>query len=165
MADESRCDAVPSGEQAEFRLTIRRNCSVSPRQLLLLLGATAGISLGIGAGFAAFGAWPILPFTGLEIAALAAAFYCVARHARDYEKFEISQGILKVEIQDAETVQAHEFNPQWARLVVAGAGESAPRVALRSHGRALEIGRHLPGRARLALAERLNLQLSSHRKG
>lgn len=165
MTDESQTSAVPSDGQAEFRVTIRRNCAISPRQLGLLLGATAGASFGIGAGFAAFGAWPVLPFAGLEIAALAAAFYCVARHAGDYEKFEISQGILKVEIRDADTVQAHEFNPQWARLIVAGADRGDPRVALRSHGRTLEIGRHLPGPARLAFAERLQFQLSSHRKG
>lgn len=164
MTDESRRDAIPSGG-AEFRVEIKRNCSISPRQLALLLGATAGTSFGIGVGFAAFGAWPILPFVGLETAALVAAFCCVARHAGDYETIEILQGTLKVEIRDAGTVRGYEFNPQWARLIVLDAGRGAPRVALRSHGRMLEIGRHLAGQARLALAERLQLQLSSHRKG
>ena len=36
-------------------------------------------SLGAAIGFALFGAWPILPFVGLELAALAGAFYFVQR--------------------------------------------------------------------------------------
>jgi uncharacterized membrane protein len=164
MKDESRPDMAPSAEQADFRLTIKRNCSISPRQLALLLGATAAVSFGIGIGFAVLGAWVILPFAGLEIAGLAAAFCCVGRHAGDYEKFELGQGRLKVEIRDADTVSAHEFNPHWARLVVEP-GAPEPRIALRSHGRMLEIGRHLPARERLGLAQRLQDQLSSYQKG
>jgi len=171
MTDGSRPDTNPSDGQADseaaseadFRLTIERNASISPRHLLLLLGATAAVSFGIGIGFAVVGAWLILPFAGLEIAGLAAAFYCVGRHAGDYEKFEFGQGRLKVEIRDADTVQAHEFNPQWARLLVDANGRET-RVALRSHGRVLEIGRHLPAQERLGLARRLQHQLSSYHK-
>lgn len=164
MTDESRPDVALSDEQADFRLTIKRNCSISPRQLALLLGATAAVSFGIGVGFATFGAWVILPFAGLEIAGLAIAFCCVGRHAGDYEKFELEQGRLKVEIRDADTVLTHEFNPHWARLVVDAHGRD-PRIALRSHGHMLEIGRHLPARERLGLARRLQHQLSSYHKG
>jgi uncharacterized membrane protein len=164
MKDASRPEMAASDEQVRFGLTIKRNCSISPRRLLLLLGATAAVSFGIGIGFAAFGAWVILPFAGLEIAGLAAAFYCVARHAGDYEKFEILQGRLKVEIRDADSVRTHEFNPQWARLVIDASGRDA-RVALRSHGRMLEIGRHLPAQERLGFAQRLRHELSSYQKG
>ena len=57
-----------------FDLTIKRNCSISPRDLLCVLASAACVSLGIAAGFALAGAWPILPFAGLEVLALAAAF-------------------------------------------------------------------------------------------
>ncbi len=66
---------------SEFSVTVRRNCSLSPRALLLLLAATAFVSFAIGVGFALVGAWLILPFAGLEIAALAAAFFVNGRHA------------------------------------------------------------------------------------
>lgn len=128
-------------------------------------GAMAATSFGIGAGFAAGGAWPILPFAGLEAAVLVAAFCCVARRAGDYETIEAWEGALKVEIRDAGTVRRHEFNPQCARPAVLNATPGAPRVGLRAHGSALEISRQLAGAARRALAERLQLQLSSHRKG
>jgi uncharacterized membrane protein len=163
MRDEIRPDLQPSGPQAALRLTIQRNCSIAPRTLWLLLGATTSVSFGIGIGFAVFGAWVILPFAGLEMVALTAAFYCVSRHAGDYEKFVEEQGALKVEIRDAGRTRAYEFNPHWARLVLRRFGRE-PRLALRSHGRELEIGRHLPEAGRLELAMMLGQRLSSYQK-
>lgn len=163
MTDESRPVLQPSGPDAALRLTIRRNCSISPRALWLLLAAMAGVSFGIGTGFAVFGAWVILPFAGLEMVALTAAFYCMSRHAGDYEKFVEEQGALKVEIRDAGNTHAYEFNPYWARLVVQKRGPR-PRLALRSHGRELEIGRHLTDEGRLELAAVLGHRLSSYQK-
>jgi uncharacterized membrane protein len=52
----------------------RRNCSISPAALLGAFAALAVVTLAIGTGFALMGAWPILPFAGLEVAALAVAF-------------------------------------------------------------------------------------------
>lgn len=46
--------------------------------MFVLLAATA---IGIGVAFAAFGAWLVLPFAGLEAFGLAAAFFAVARRA------------------------------------------------------------------------------------
>jgi uncharacterized membrane protein len=163
MTDESRLVTQPAGPQGALRLTIRRNCSISPRALWLLLAATGAVSFGIGTGFAVFGAWVILPFAGLEMVALTAAFYCMSRHAGDYEKFVEEQGALKVEIRDAGGTSVHEFNPVWAQLVVRGHGQS-PRLALRSHGRELEIGRHLTDAGRLELAALLGQRLSSYQK-
>jgi uncharacterized membrane protein len=163
MRDEIRPEMQVPGPQAALRLTIRRNCSIAPRTLWLLLGATMAVSFGIGSGFAVFGAWVILPFAGLEMVALAAAFYCMGRHAGDYEKFVEEQGALKVEIRDAGRIRAYEFNPYWARLVLRRRGRE-PRIALRSHGRELEIGRHLPDEGRLELATLLGQRLSSYQK-
>ena len=39
----------------------------------------AVVTLSIGVGFALLGAWLILPFAGLEVLALSAAFLCYAR--------------------------------------------------------------------------------------
>jgi len=164
MTDESRPDLALPDEPARFRLTIKRNCSITPRQMLLLLGVTAALSFGIGIGFAVFGAWVVLPFAGLEMLALTAAFHCAGRHAGDYEKFAVTGGMLRVEIRDGGTVHAHEFNPHWATLLVRAHGRDT-RLALRSHGHELEVGRHLPADARRGLAELLETQLSSHQKG
>ena len=68
-------------------LTLRRNCSLSPRAALAIVAAAAFVLLGIGAAFAWLGLWLVLPFAGIEIAALALAFYLNGRHAGDYERF------------------------------------------------------------------------------
>lgn len=65
-------------------------CSISPAGLLGVFTALACVTLGIGAGFAALGAWPVLPFAGLEVLLLGGAFVLHARHvARLLEKNEI----------------------------------------------------------------------------
>jgi uncharacterized membrane protein len=49
----------------------------------------AAVTLGIGIGFAALGAWLVLPFAGAEVIGLAIAFVAVARRAaRQQERIE-----------------------------------------------------------------------------
>jgi uncharacterized membrane protein len=149
--DEARNDIQPAVTESGFSLTVKRNCSISPQALAVLLALTAGFAFAIGSAFALYGAWPILPFAGLEIAALAAAFYLNGRRAADYERIALEAGLLVVEARDGERVATHRFNPQWVRLETSGTPREV-RLALRSQGRELEIGRHLdaPGRERLA---------------
>ena len=61
----------------------KRHCSISPLGLALVFGGLAVLTLGIGAAFAMLGAWLILPFAGLEVAGLCAAYWFVARRAAD----------------------------------------------------------------------------------
>jgi uncharacterized membrane protein len=142
-----------------FDFTIKRNCSISPRDLLLALAFAACVSLGIAAGFALLGAWPILPFAGLDVIALAVAFYLNGRHAADYERIILSGEKLLVEASDAGRIEVHEFNPQWLRLDERHLGRDL-RLLLCSRGRELEIGRHLNVERRASLAERLRRGLN-----
>jgi uncharacterized membrane protein len=54
----TRFSATDSG----FRVVLKRNCSISPRGLLLVFALLAALALGIASVFAALGAWLILPF-------------------------------------------------------------------------------------------------------
>ena len=72
-----------------------------PQALVWLLVFTACLSFAIGIGFAWVGAWPVLPFIGLEVAALATAFFAQARRAADYERIEVRDGEMRVEVRDA----------------------------------------------------------------
>jgi len=54
---------------------------MSPAGLAVAFAALAAIPLAIGAGFAMIGAWLVLPFAGLEVLALAVAFFVYARRA------------------------------------------------------------------------------------
>ncbi len=157
--NHARIDIQPVGPAPRFSLVLKRNCSISPQALATVLGLSACLSFGIGIGFAAIGAWPILPFAGLEIAALAAAFYVNGRHAADYERIAFEGGMLVVEVRVGERTHTHRFNPHWVRLVASG-GERDLRLALRSHGKELEIGRHLDARGRALLAAEVRGRLA-----
>ena len=112
----------------------------------------------IALAFAAFGAWPVMPFTGLEMAVLYAAFRYVDRHASDYEIIEIRDDCVRLETRVGSQVQSMEFNRHWAQLVTKdGAGEQ--RLALRSHGREVEFGRHLTSKDRERVARAIRQQL------
>jgi uncharacterized membrane protein len=139
---------------------IKRNCSISPRDLLCVLALATCASLGIAIGFACFGAWPVLPFAGIEMLALAVAFYVNGRHAADYERIALAEGRLLVEASDAGRLERHEFNPQWLRLEERRSGQDL-RLLLRSRGSELEIGRHLDTERRASLAARLRGNLSN----
>jgi uncharacterized membrane protein len=151
---DSRITLQSVGSGPEFSLTMKRNCSISPQALVGLLIVTACLSFAIGIGFAQFGAWPVLPFVGLEIVALAAAFYANGRHATDYERIVLRDGALVVEVREADRLEAVELDPGWVSLVASRRSEHV-RLALRSHGREIEIGRHLDGPGREALAAAL----------
>jgi uncharacterized membrane protein len=43
------------------------------------------VTVAIGIGFAAFGAWLVLPFAGLEALALTVAFFAIARRMGEYK--------------------------------------------------------------------------------
>ena len=110
--------------------------------------------LGIGIGFAMAGAWLILPFAGLEVIALGAAFVLQARHATDYERIELAGGRLRVEVAEAERIARYELDARRARIEMQG-----PHIVLRGAGEELRIGRHLDEQARMRFAAELNNRL------
>lgn len=108
---------------------------------MFALGFIFSVSLGIAIGFfLVWGAWLVLPFAGLEMTVLYLAFRYIDRHAGDYDRVVIAGSSVSIEVMEGGTVCRYELNRYWAQLV-AGGGEE--RVALRSHGKEVEIGRHL----------------------
>jgi uncharacterized membrane protein len=125
---------------------------MSPAGLAKVFAALALLVLGIGAGFAAAGAWLVLPFAGLEVLLLGAAFLLYARHAADYEKIELESGRLTVEVADGGRTARH-------RLEGARVSMEEGRVMLRDAKEELEIGRYLGAEARAELAAELEKKL------
>ena len=105
-----------------------------------------------------FGAWPLIPFAGLEIVVLALALRCIWRRAGDFERVTIEGDRLVLLRCEGRELRRFEFNRCWARLVLSS-GRGDLRVALRSHGREVELGRYMDegGRRTLALALRQRL--------
>ena len=143
---------VDAGEAARVAFTAHRNNSLSASSRLLVFGLLIAVSLGIALAFTLLhGAWPLLPFAAAEMVGLLLAWRHLERHAGDYERIAIEHDRLVVEVRDGRRRRRHEFNRYWAQLITADDGREC-RVAIRSHGRQAEVGRHLdaPGRRMLA---------------
>ena len=117
-----------------------------------MFAALAVLVLAIGAGFAALGAWLILPFAGLEVLLLGAAYVLYARHAADYERIELERGRLTIEVAEGTCTERYELEP--ARVSV-----EEGRVVVRGAKQELELGRHLGAEARAKLAAELQKRL------
>ncbi len=147
-----------------FDLTLRRNCSLAPCTLVALLGAVAAVSLAIGLGFALVGLWLVLPFVGLEIAALVAAFVVHARHIADRESVTLHAGELAIEIREGVRTQRYAFNAHWVPVALRRSGLET-RLYVGPADRQIEIGRHLGFEERKRLAQDLSARLRSFRAG
>jgi uncharacterized membrane protein len=141
---------------AEYERVARRNNSLSSTGRILVFAYLFVVSFGIAGAFASLGAWLILPFAGLEMLGLYLAFLYVDRHAADFERIAIAGDRVKVEWLNAGRTGSHEFSRSWAQLVTVPGGG---RLALRSHGREVEIGRHMSDEQRLTLARELGSKL------
>lgn len=147
-----------------FDLTLRRNCSLAPQALLVALSAIALVSLAIGVGFALLGLWLVLPFVGLEVGALAAAFLVYARHVADRECIALNAGELAVEIREGSSTRRYAFNASWVPVAWRGSGLQR-RLFVGPTGKQVEIGRHLDGEGRRRLAQDLSARLARYRAG
>ena len=148
---------VAGGEAAEYVYTARRNNSLSSSGRRLVFAFILTVSFGIAAAFSmVLGAWPILPFAGVEMAVLYVAFRYIDRHAGDYERITIRGDSVAVEVRDGTDIASFELSRYWAQVVCEHAGA---RLALRSHGREIEVGRHLCDEQRLEMARGLAREL------
>jgi uncharacterized membrane protein len=148
---------VAGRETAEYVYTARRNNSLSSSGRQLVFSLILAVSLGNAVGFfLIFGAWPILPFAGLEMAVLYWAFRYMDRHAADFERITIRGGSVAIEVQEGPQVRRFELNRHWATLV---RDADRGRLALRVHGREIEVGRHLCEDRRQEMARELAREL------
>jgi len=139
---------------AGFSLTLKRNCSISPAGLAGAFAALAFVVVAIGAGFAIAGAWLVLPFAGLEVLLLGAAYVLYARRAADYERIVLDSGWLTVEVSEAQRTLRYEMEARRARVRV-----DEERVLLLGAREQLELGRHLDADTRVQLAAELQKRL------
>jgi uncharacterized membrane protein len=139
---------------AGFSLILKRNCSISPAGLAGVFLALAFVVLAIGAAFAIAGAWLMLPFAGLEVLLLGAAYLLYARHAADYERIVLDSGRLTVEVAEAEKTSRYEMEARRARVCL-----EEERVVLRGAREQLELGRYLDADTRARFAAELQKRL------
>jgi uncharacterized membrane protein len=130
------------------------NRSLGPAGRRWVLGGIAATAFGIGAAAAAIGAWPVMPFAGLEVALVALAFRVVQSHDEDFERLEIGEHEVRVEARRARSVTRFVAHRPWARVVVRDRG-SRCSLSLAYRGRSEPLGRLMSDEGRRALATRL----------
>jgi len=140
------------------RIELSPNCSLSPTTALVAFGTIAAASLFMALVFTMQGYWPVLPFAGLELAALGWAFWLTRRRARirEYVLFDDARVVVEKRGRRGDTRRI-EFPRHWARVRL----EPAPRrhhpsrLLIGASGRHCEIGRFLSEADRHSLRERL----------
>ncbi|HXZ50136.1 MAG TPA: DUF2244 domain-containing protein [Usitatibacter sp.] len=130
------------------------NRSLGPAGRRWVLGMVAATTLGVAAGAAAIGAWPVMPFAGLEVALVALAFRAVQRHDADFERLEIGVHEVRVEAREAHCFTRFVANRAWARVVVRDRGMRCT-LRLTYRGRSEPLGRLLSDEGRRALVGHL----------
>jgi uncharacterized membrane protein len=136
----------------------RRNCSLSPKQLLQWYLSLCVITLVIATGFLLAGFWLVLPFAGLELLLVGTAFVIYARHAADYEMIELQPNQLTLVMVDGTKLTQLEWSPQWAKLSYNGKYK-AP--LLFSHrGQQVKIGKFIAEKDKSALHRELKAALA-----
>ena len=136
---------------------LRRNCSVTPGQLGGMFVMLSGMSLAVGGFFWFMGAKLVLPFTVVELVAVATAFLIYARHATDRERISLSGGRLVVEQERAGKVHRCEFLSHAVRIESRKDGDRL--IELRSGDQSVQIGRFLRSDLRPALAREIRRAL------
>lgn len=136
---------------------VRRNCSLTPRQTVAVWAALLALSLAVGLFFTWQGAWYVLVFSALEMAAITAAFVLYSRHATDCDRIVYEDGLLLVEKVRGGCTRQTRLDPQWLRIV-------APRrrrdpIRLEARGVSVDVGLWLPEAPRRALARELRKAL------
>ena len=98
------------------RWQMRRNCALTPKQLLKFYIALVCLSLLVATGFLLAGIWVIPIFTALELSAVTIGFLIYCRHALDCETIEIDGNRLIVKKFISYKEAIYEFNAQWAKI-------------------------------------------------
>lgn len=152
----------------DAQIVIGPNASLSTRQAWLFMGLATVMGLGIAGSLAAMGFWPVVPFTGLELAALGAALWVsVRRNAyREVLSFHTEQVVVEFGLAGKGAGSRVELTRYWTRVLLeAGANRHAPtRLVLTSAGQRVEVGRCLTDEERGQLKLRIQELLRSGRR-
>ncbi len=133
------------------------NCSASWRSNQLVLVALAVPSLTIATGFALLGAWPILPFAGLEILALGSALYYVNWKLQYRHVITLSDETVRVEKGHYVPKRSWQFVRQGTGLAITPELHpwEGPDLSLHDSRQSVVVGDFLNREDTLKLAELL----------
>lgn len=149
-------DATRTADTAVFEALIIPHRSLSGRGLRWLMAAFAGCGVLIAFRFWLLGAWPVMLFAGVEIAAAAVLLWLNARRARASELVILDQTSLRVIRTDAGgRRQTAELPSAWLTVRLVDQPGTAPRLLVGNRRNWEEVGTSLNEAERRDLAEAL----------
>ncbi|MDP6550890.1 MAG: DUF2244 domain-containing protein [Arenicellales bacterium] len=135
---------------------IRPDCSRSPsgvKAIVLLFGSVAVL---IGGFMLTLGAWPVLPFLGLEAAVLAVVFFMLQRRPTFYDLVEAQGDDISLSQRSRHGERSGALNRYWAQVrLIAGQHWYPSRLLVGAHGKFMEIGTALTEEDRIRTAGQL----------
>ncbi len=148
-----------------FKALLTPYRSLGPRGFAILMGVLIAVWLAVGALFLSIGAWPVFGFFGLDVLAIWLAFRWNYRAARAREEVEIRRTALDIrKIAPSGHVEAHRFNPFWARFSVDRHDEiGIVTMAVEAQGRRVPIGSFLNPDDRESFAKAFGRALAAAR--
>ena len=153
--------AESPGAEAEFSLTSRRHDAIGPQGRWGLFASLCALSLGFALMFMARGAWPVLPYSALEMAVLFWAFHRFERRVADWERITVCGDRVIVESERSGVVTRRVFNRQWLRVELEERSFGRPpALALRYAGQRTTFGEALPAAERIRLSRELRRVLA-----
>lgn len=116
---------------------------------MVFLAAVSALTVPIALGIAWLGAWPVLPFAGLEVAVVAAGLYWVSLTGQNCDVVRIGGDAVVIEKGRRKPVVCEKFDRSWVRVLrEARPAQGQPNrevqtVLLGSHGNYIELGAFL----------------------
>lgn len=105
---------TPEGDTGEgLQVVVRPNRTLTFRGMTVLFAGLTLVVLTIGIGFTLAGAWPVLPFAGLELALVGAVLYRLFRHADDHDRVLVDRERVTVIRQRGRREWRDEFQRYW----------------------------------------------------
>ncbi len=149
----------------EFRAVIRRNSSMTPRSMAVVVICFSVLAVTISLSFFTLGYWLILPFAGLEILAVAAAMVVTVRGTTDYELITVKEQKVTITQRQGKRTVTHDFQRYWTRIRrERGANRLHPtHLLVGSHGRFVAIGSVLTEEVKDKLAQQIKDAIRYHR--
>ena len=154
-----------------FAARVTPNASLGTAGFVAVMVAMGAIGVVCGIMFARVGAWPVVPFLGLDVLLLYVAFRAYRKRSAAYEEIRITREEVLVRRVDWRGRRSEaRFNPAWVRLektvLVAPEGLEGglARLAIAWKGKLLQIATDLSAPEREAFAAAMDKALAAARR-
>jgi uncharacterized membrane protein len=160
-------DNDPDLEAPLFSAILTPNRSLGATGFLVLMLAVGGTGFIGGIVFFIAGAWPVVPFLGVDVLLVYWAFRASYRSAAAYEEVKVTSSELTVrKVSHRGDVREWTLNPLWVKLDLQKEGEfGLERLFLVSRGRRLSVAGFLGPAEKESFAAALGAALGEAKRG